>query len=459
MFLEEDLQLYNQTEDYPFHMPGHKRRAWDGSFLNGNFPLASVDISEIPGFDDLHEPGGILKEEMAGAAAFYGTRATLFSVNGTTASNLAAISAAVPFGGRLLMAGNCHRSVAHAAELLHLETELICPEELAPDVPGPVTPEAVEAAFVRAERRAADQRDAERGGAAGAAPGLAERRAADQRDAERGDAAGDGARPVFDAVIITSPTYEGVISDTAAIAEIVHAHGSILIVDEAHGAHLSLHPALPNSAVWPEGRPVSFEAGEDIPDMISLPEPIRTSGAMSAPQSDRRRPDLVTQSLHKTLPSLTQTSLLHNVTGRVPTEALMKWLDIYETSSPSYILMASITSCLHRLMERGTALFDDYVNDLATCRKTLGGMKHLGLLAPPGKGGQACLYDPSKIVILTGGTPISGEELADRLRRDYHLVFEKSMPQYALAMTSVSDSKEGFERLVGALTEIDRSLN
>ncbi|MBQ0059622.1 MAG: aminotransferase class V-fold PLP-dependent enzyme, partial [Lachnospiraceae bacterium] len=274
--LEDALLSYRSSDDYGFHMPGHKRSSAAAPFINGDFALASLDITEIPGFDDLHEASGILQEEMDRAAAFYGTEATIFSVNGSTASNLSALMATVPFGGKLLMASNCHRSIPHAVRLGHFETGVLTPEEIASDVPGPITAEMVEKAF------------------------------ADKH---------------YDGVIITSPTYEGILSDVKAIAQVVHNHDSILIVDEAHGAHLGRHPMLPPSAV--------------------------TQGA-----------DMVIHSLHKTLPALTQTSVLHNVSGRVTTEALNDWMDTFESSSPSYILMASITSCLHRMMQEGTAMFD-----------------------------------------------------------------------------------------------------
>ena len=417
MYLEDDLLNYSKSDNYPFHMPGHKRQA-------GLFPLAAeaglkllngIDITEIPGFDDLHDPQGVLKEEMRRAAAFYGTKDTIFSVNGSTASNLTAISASVPFGGRLLMAENCHRSVFHAVELRHIEADLIHLKEIAQDVPGPVDPSDVEEAFLRAERTSGKT-----------APG-------------------------YDAIIITSPTYEGVVSDVAAIADVVHSHGAVLIVDEAHGAHLSLHPAFPQSAVRPGSEVREGPALGSKPDPNdSSPDP---DDLGPGPDGCGRCADLVTQSLHKTLPSLTQTSILHNVTGRVPTEDLMRWMDIYETSSPSYILMASITSCLHLLMEKGPELFDGYVRELARCRDALRGMKHLKLLEPDNG-----LYDPSKIVVLTGDAGGSGTELAERLREEYHLILEKTMPHYALAMTSVADTPEGFRRLADALLEIDAGL-
>ena len=378
MYLEDCLTAYHLTDDYGFHMPGHKRGTLN-PFLSGNFSLAGVDITEIPGFDDLHEPTGILKEEMDRAAAFYGTAATIFSVNGSTASNLAAVSAAVPDGGCLIAAGNCHRSIPHAAEIRRLKMITLTPPMLRPGIPGPIVPSSVGETLDRARREGSPA----------------------------------------SAVVITSPTYEGVFSDIRAIAGEVHRREAVLIVDEAHGAHFSRHPAFPESAVG--------------------------QGA-----------DLVIHSVHKTLPSLTQTSLLHNVTGCVPTERLMHYMDIYESSSPSYILLASITACLHLMMAEGESLFDPYVGALRALRARLGQLRHLHLFESP----QA---EPSKLVIETGGAAINGrlltgEALAEELRSRYHLIMEKTTADYALAMTSAADTEEGFRRLGDALLAIDGTL-
>ena len=369
--LEESLLSYAASDHYPFHMPGHKRRiSPDGNpFLAGDFPLAACDITEIEGFDDLHDPRGILRSEMERAARFFGTEATFFSVNGSTCSNLTAISAAVPKGGRILIGPKPHRSILHAAFLRDLTADELPCEALCDGIPGPVRPELVEEAFRKAR---------------------------------------------YDAVVITSPTYEGIVSDIGRIAEIAHRFGAVLIVDEAHGAHLSLHPYFPASA--------------------------RTKGA-----------DLVTQSLHKTLPSLTQTSLLHSVTGRIPAEEIQKWFDIYETSSPSYLLMASITSCVHFLTERGEEAFGRYAEALEELRKELRGLARLRLLEHP-------CAEPSKLVILTGDSGSGGEELTDRLRREHHLETERCGEKHVLAMTSVCDTKEGFARLRDALFAIDGSV-
>lgn len=364
--LEEMLRAYAASDMYPFHMPGHKRQ--------GN-PEYRTDITEIDGFDNLHAPEGILREEMRRAAEFVGARETWFLVNGSTAGILTAISAAVPAGGRILIERGCHISVYHAAYLRNLKVSYL-----------------PEGAFSwEGSRESAVSAGEPGGGTAGA------RETVIPEDT--------------DAVVITSPSYIGVTKNVRAAAEAAHRAGIPLIVDEAHGAHFSMHPYFPGSAV-------------------------------------RAGADLVIQSTHKTLPAMTQTALLHNVSGRVSGDAVRKFLDIYETSSPSYVLMASVTEALHRCMEGGSGYFDEYVRRLKQLRASLGALRHLRLLDGPG-------VDPGKITVLTRGAGITGPELYDTLRERYHLQPEMKAPDYVLLMTSVADTAEGFRRLSEALTEID----
>ena len=93
------LKAYNETDMYPFHMPGHKRLAGagDGEMGELEFPNPfTVDITEIEGFDNLHHPEGILRESMEWAAGVYGADRTYYLVNGSSGGILAAISAAEP---------------------------------------------------------------------------------------------------------------------------------------------------------------------------------------------------------------------------------------------------------------------------------------------------------------------------------------------------------------------------
>ena len=166
--LLERLSTYAASDAYPFHMPGHKRQVKMGITSVPN-PF-SVDITEIDGFDNLHHAEDILKESMNSAAAVYGADRSWYLVNGSTCGILAAIAAAVKPGEKILMARNSHKSAYHAVILNQLEPVYLYPEEVPEfQIPGGIEPEQVERALLE--------------------------------------------HPEIRAVFVTSPTYEGIVSD------------------------------------------------------------------------------------------------------------------------------------------------------------------------------------------------------------------------------------------------------
>ena len=237
------------------------------------------------------------------------------------------------------------------------------------------------------------------------------------------------------AVLIVCPTYDGIVSDIEAIARIVHRAGLPLIVDEAHGAHFRYDAMFPVSAL---------DLGADV----------------------------VIQSVHKTLPSLTQTALLHIKCNRpdggcyADRERIDRYIHMVQSSSPSYVLMASIENSIYQMEQTDTA---PYGKQLHRLRRRLGQMRHLRL-ADTGLIGQAGIrdLDISKIVVSTRGTCLypavdgltgfTGAHLDDILRREYHLEMEMCGADYVTAITTVMDSGEGLERLGDALTRIDSQL-
>lgn len=216
-------------------------------------------------------------------------------------------------------------------------------------------------------------------------------------------------------VVIVSPTYEGIVSPVRDIAEAAHRGNIPLIVDEAHGAHFNWHEAFPDTAL--------------------------TEGA-----------DIVVESLHKTLPSFTQTGLLHVREGLVRNDRIVWSLHTFQTSSPSYLLMAGIDRCFAYIEKEGAEDFDAYVENLLDFRKKMSGLKRLYLFESPCK-------ELSKIVIATDRAGISGKKLADILYEKYRIETEMSCGNYCIAMTSVCDERESFERIAGALKEIDGMLS
>ena len=378
--LADRLTEYAESGVYPYHMPGHKRNLPASDRIGQDAgriltQTAKIDLTEIDGFDDLHAPEGVLAEAMEKAARLYGADHCFYSVNGSTAGLLTAISAAVPRKGTLIMARNCHRSAYHGVYLRQLTPVYLYPE---------TTEEAGIAAAVTA------------------------------RQVEEALCL----HPEAEAVLIVSPTYDGVVADVEAIAKIVHAYGKPLIVDSAHGAHFGFHPAFPENAV-------------------------------------RCGADYTVVSLHKTMPCLTQTALLLVNEKRAD-------------------LMAAMDACMELVRERGSGLWDDFFADRAAfCRQTKR-LRFLRVIAPDGmrKGREKedaeaglaqeppldvfCL-DPCKILIHTAKSGLSGKALSDILREKYRLQMEMAAGDYVTAIMTCCDTKEGWERLAAALLEIDAS--
>ena len=165
------------------------------------------------------------------------------------------------------------------------------------------------------------------------------------------------------------------------------------------------------------------------------------------------------ESLHKTLPSFTQTALLHLNSDLISKSRIEKYLGIYETSSPSYILMAGMEVCIRTVKEHGAELFDNYRHELNKFYKNCEDLKRLHVMT--GKDlskEEAFAWDDSKIVIFVRDSSKSGEWLYQELLLKYHLQLEMASGDYALAMTSIMDQEEGYQRLSAALHEIDREL-
>lgn len=371
-YLDQKLESYGKSNIYPFHMPGHKRADLD-------FPNPyQIDITEIDGFDNLHHAEGVLKEAEERAAKVFGAKKTFYLINGSTCGLLAAISAAAKKGSSVLMARNCHKAVYHAAYLRELSVNYVYPKITKAGIQGAIAPEDIERELLEHKETVA--------------------------------------------VILTSPTYDGVVSDIQKIAQIAHAHDVPLIVDEAHGAHFG----------FSDGFPVSAKA----------------LGA-----------DIVIQSLHKTLPSFTQTALLHLQSERIQEAEVKKFLDIYETSSPSYIFMAGMEKCVRILTEEREELFSRYETLLTNFYKKTEQLEKIQILRKKDfEKTEAFDFDSSKIIISVKDTNMTGQELSDILLKKYGLQMEMASGFYVTAMTSVMDRKEGFDRLYQALDEIDKTL-
>ncbi|MDE6760869.1 MAG: aminotransferase class I/II-fold pyridoxal phosphate-dependent enzyme [Lachnospiraceae bacterium] len=393
------LIAYNTEGCYPWHMPGHKKRLYtvfpdmvENPFL--------IDATEVGNLDEFHHPEGIIKKAFERAAQIYGSHKSYYLVNGSTSGILAAISAVCSQGDSLILARNCHKSVYDAVRLLKLKPVYIMPEwNDTYEMFAGVSPEAV-------KRVLKEHSEAK-------------------------------------AVILVSPTYEGIVSDVEKIAKLAHKSGIPLIVDAAHGAHFE-YMANANETI-------------STTNYKKIPAPAIRLGA-----------DIVIESLHKTLPAMTQCAILHENSSMISRERLEEFLSVYQSTSPSYVFMAAMETCIEKMDYERDGLFIIYKELLTEYRKRFGRLAHIHLVdeADFKKQGVAG-YDDGKLVFSVKNcglqeedriVPMNGVMLADILAREYGQMMEMAGGSYVTAMTSVADSKEAFEALYQVMETIDNQL-
>ncbi|BDR68015.1 arginine decarboxylase [Clostridium tetani] len=226
--------------------------------------------------------------------------------------------------------------------------------------------------------------------------------------------------PDAKAVLIINPTYYGVATDIKKIADIVHSYDIPLIVDEAHGPHLAFNDELPISAI---------EAGADI----------------------------CCQSTHKIIGALTQCSLLHVRSKMIDVNRVQQMLSLLQTTSPSYILMASLDCARRQIALNGKELLDKSIALSNYAREEINkipGFYCFGkeIVGRPG----VFAIDPTKITITCRDLGITGFELDMILSNQYHIQLELSDLYNGLAVGSFGDTKENIDALINALKEISK---
>ena len=382
-----ELNNLSASDMYPFHMPGHKRQQTASLENNGGSDWLNEayfhDITEIDGFDDLQSPKGMIADIEDRLAVLYGAKRAFLSVNGSTCGNLSAISALVQKNGCLLADMGAHRSVYNASflsgcRILPLERETM-PEN---GLTACISPEETEDRLNKAGK--------------------------------------EGRLP--DAVLITSPTYEGFISDVDRIADIVHGYGLPLIVDGAHGAHYTA------------------DEGTCFPVLSS-------------------KPDVTVVSLHKTLPAMTQTAAVLINGSLVRQDEVKRYINIFQTTSPSYILMASAERCLDIMEKEGFVLKKRLRENLDRTYALCKSLRHIYFTGPEFAGRYGIYdHDRSKINVMDRSGHMTGHKLYDIFREKYHLQPEKAGDRTCLLLTSVMDTEEGFQRLGRAIKELDEQI-
>ncbi|MBB6041207.1 arginine/lysine/ornithine decarboxylase [Oribacterium sinus] len=371
--LEKYFQHYNEKNLLPLHMPGHQRKAEMGTAL----PYA-YDYTEVEDLDNLHTPEGILQEAMNRTAAYYGCSYCFYLVNGSSSGLQAGIFTLLEEGDEVVVARNCHRSVFYALSLRKAKIHFLLPEFWEDfSCFGSISPKEVERLL--------------------------------------------GEFPKSKALIFTSPSYEGVVSDVEGIARLCHENGLSLLVDEAHGAHFS-----PKKGA-------------------SFPESAIALGA-----------DLVVQSPHKTLCSLTQSAWILGNGQRYSREKLSFYLSVFQTTSPSYPLMLSLEKATTLLEREGEALFSHWKEVMRGFREKTRTLSYFTFLWEKE---EACFaMDFTKIFLRARGIPKLrlGKDLAKLLREDYGIESEMHSGENLLLMTGPFISEEELDRLFIALKDIER---
>ena len=489
------LNEHANTERASFHMPGHKGSAFYARMGYGAGIFSpDHDITEIPGADDLRHPDGIIKTITDRYAALYGGGRAYISVNGSSALIMAAIMTCIRPGHKLLAAADSHISVRNGAKLAGAEIVYVEPQVLEPwgedQVPEPWGKDQVpepssendEPAHAVADGNTAESSRAGAGGEILSAPGSlvnqgieaspncdsVSDQSTDVMQHANGCISFPGglsakvvtealdADPDIDAVILPSPNYFGIVSDIKTIAEEVHKREKVLIVDQAHGAHLKMF----------DGLPVPAEDGFGG----VLPVPAEECGA-----------DIVIVSTHKTMASFTQTAVANifgscaesgqsvpgghdesgesTFGGRVDPDEYEKKLLVLESTSPSYILMESLAVNADIMEKHGSELAASWRADLDWFYENVKKIPGIRVLSrelirnAAAEAASGADLDDSKIVIDFSEIRMSGEE-AEKVLMEKGVYPEFSTGSIVMCLTGIGNVREDYELLLEALAEI-----
>lgn len=374
--LVEALQNYYNKPAYQFHIPGHTQGAGilpDFKKLMGAKALSLDTTDEFDNLGTLHPATGPIKEAQELAAKAFGAEKTFFLLNGSTAGNLALAMGLTKKGQKVIVNRNCHRSILTGMIISGAEPVWVNPVQLKEwGIWGNITPESIEDALKN------------------------------NKDVSM--------------VWITNPTYEGVVSDVKAIAEVCKKYNVPLIVDEAHACLWNFNDHLPTSAL--------------------------KLGA-----------DAVVHSLHKTGGSMSQSSMLHIAkNSKIDALEVEKALKLLHTTSPSIILLASLDAARANLdSQRGKDAISRAVQNAKYLRSEIDKMEHIHHL----KSDFGYKTDVTKVFIKADG--LSGKRLESILEIDFNIEVESASDNGLLILSNIGNKRSDIEYLVKCLKHIDKS--
>lgn len=370
------MQNYAQATVYPLHTPGHKGGRCVATAYQELLGAAAlqIDVSLMQELDDLHAPEDCIAQAQALAAQTFGAEQSFFAVNGTSGVLQALLLGSFQPGAKLLVARNMHRSLLAALVLANYQVCFLQPEYQADfAISLQVTPQQVAEALAR------------------------------EQDIQ--------------GVLLTSPNYYGLTADIAEIAQIVHNYGAVLLVDEAHGAHLGFHE--------------------------NFPAPALSLGA-----------DAVAQSTHKTLSSLTQTSMLHLKSSRLDYRRIAAMVSMLTTTSPNYLLLASLDAARFLMQNQGRELMTrawQVAQQFRQALQSIAGLEVFDVEKYPAR--SVFAQDPTKVLVRVTDLGYSGVEFAQILRTAGYAV-ELVDAHNVLFLLSYAEEQAALDKLIEVIKKI-----
>lgn len=362
-----------------FRIPGHRLERgissrWTDQVGNRIF---AYDVTETPFTDDLHAPEGAIREAQELLRDLYGADESFFLVNGTTCGNEAMIISAAFEGEEIMVVRSAHKSAMMGLVLSGAKPVYVMPEVIEDwGLQGTILPERVRALFQE--------------------------------------------HPHCGALFLVSPTYYGICSDLQAIADICHENNALLLVDEAHGAHLYFD---------------------------KLGKVDKKRGALECGA------DICVQSMHKVTGALTQSSVLHIKNHGVREDALLRVaenLHLVQSTSPSYLLMISLDCARYELAMHGREMYQKAAELAAYARMKINGIEGFACLELMGFDA----WDSTRLVISARELGISGFALDEILFSQYNVNVELSDHENVLAIVTYANEKEELDRLIYACCSI-----
>ena len=366
------LQELRDENLVSFHVPGHKigsiyEKLGYKQILE---EIYTLDTTEIDGTDNLHNAKEVIKNSQDKTAKIFNADKTIYLVNGTTCGIEAAIMATCNPKSKIIMNRDCHQSVINACilgdlEPIYIQTQICRKTNI---IQGVNVEDVIKTIDSNLDAKA---------------------------------------------IILTYPTYYGTTYDLKSICEYAHSKDMVVIIDEAHGAHLELSNRLPKSAI--------------------------IQGA-----------DIIVQSTHKTLPAFTQASMLHIKGNRVDEKKILSMLRFLESSSPSYLLLNSLELAVDIYEKHGHELMENLLNTIEEFKLKFKDRENILIYNE---------MDKTKIFISLKDLGITGYDLDEILRRDYKIQVELSNYYGVLLICTIGNEKDDFDQFLCAIKSIVEDLS